>query len=778
MSITYLPPESSDLHRDARRYRQLLLALRHAAQESKAMEREGATDLVTAFNRLLPDVASALSTEHAFVALLEEEPGKEECFLDLLAVHPRTELQHVRLKCTGAFAEVIDSGKPRVIEPLDQDQRSIIPGLEIFGATHGVLVRVETVGRIYVAGVCDKLHPGDVFLAGDGIALDSIFELMAFGARAGERRIRELESIQQTSAAISGELTLDELLPMIAASAAKVFDVPATSLMLWDDAEENLVIRAAEGLSGAYVRDLRIPRERVVAQADALGGLYPFITEDLRQAPFADPDLVVKEGLCSALTAPLSVSGNLLGVLNIYSKRVFRNFPADEIELAEIFANQAAVAIRNVRLYERTQRQSEHRRALYEAAKAITAGFAAERTERTEVLDRIAEQAVTRLVGHGDADTVWGAIMLYDQQAHEMQFESVYPPQILRELEARPGKRWPLDRTKAPDGRIGITGRAVLEGQPQRVKDVRDDPDCLPLDPASVSQVAVPLFDGNEIIGVLSVESDQTGAFDEEDEQTLQGLAEMAVVAIKSAEQTAKLRRAHAMALLGAWGAEIAHDVYREVGIIRLAVSSLQGLPDLPGKAKHLLEQIDHAAAQLDIPLMPGHPEVPGHLQVAREWPERAGVSVDAVLYGIVEELGPELTSEQPPIALRSNLQCEGVRLQMTPYWLSRLVYHLVQNARRAIKETGHAGAITLESRLQDTAVEIAVRDTGGGVPPEVEPLLFTQPIQRDNGRPGLGLLLVHYIVEAYGGSVYLAWNEEGKGACFAFRVPLAPPLE
>jgi GAF domain-containing protein len=772
MSITYLPPQSNDLQRDARRYRQLLLALKHAANESKAMEREGTADLVEAFNRLLPDVASALSTEHAFVAFLEGEPSVEEHCLDLLAAYPRTELQHVRLKCTGAFAEVIDSGKPRVIEPLDQRQRSIIPGLEMFGATHGVLVRVETVGRIYIAGVCNKRDPGDVFLAGDGIALDSIFELMAFGARAGERRLRELESIQQTSAAISAELTLDELLPMIAASAAKVFDVPAASLMLWDDAEENLVIRAAEGLSDAYVRELRIPRERVVAHVAAIGGLYPFVTDDLRQEPFADPEMVIKEDLCSVLTAPLSLAGNLQGVLNIYSKKVFRSFPADEVELAEIFANQAAVAIRNVRLYEKTLRQSEHRRALYEAAKAITAGFAAERAERTEVLDRIAEQAVTRLVGHGNADTVWGAIMLYDRQSHEIQFESVYPPEILPDLEAGPGKRWPLDRAKAPEGRIGITGRAVLERRPQRVKDARDDPDCLPLNPSSVSQVAVPLFDGGEIVGVLSVESDQTGGFDEEDEQTLQGLAEMAVVAIKSAEQTAKLRRAHAMALLGAWGAEIAHDVYREVGIIRLAVSSLQGLSDLPGEAIHLLEEIDRAAAQLDIPMMPGH------VQVTHGRLERVEVLVDAVLQGIVEELGPDLAGEKPAIDLKSNLQCEGARLQMTPYWLSRLVHHLVQNARRSIRATGKAGRITLESRLHDSTAEIAVRDTGGGVPPEVVPLLFTQPIQRENGRSGLGLLLVHYIVEAYGGAVRLAWNERGKGACFAFRIPLVMPVD
>jgi sensor histidine kinase regulating citrate/malate metabolism len=81
---------------------------------------------------------------------------------------------------------------------------------------------------------------------------------------------------------------------------------------------------------------------------------------------------------------------------------------------------------------------------------------------------------------------------------------------------------------------------------------------------------------------------------------------------------------------------------------------------------------------------------------------------------------------------------------------------------------------IRVRTLVEDQKAEILVEDTGPGVPPEMESLLFVQTIQREE-HEGMGLHLVGFLVEQYGGSVRLKWNHPDQGACFSFTLPLLP---
>jgi serine phosphatase RsbU (regulator of sigma subunit) len=344
----------SDASRDAQRYYRLLTTLRAATQQIRDLER-GSPDIDQILGRLLPDLAGALNAQQAFAAILRLGSEGERWF-EVTAAYPRDDLRGQYIALNTWLSEVVDKGRPFSCVSLEDSAQEPVKGLELFGARSTIVVRMQGArGDTRIVGICDERDRSfGPFLASDREALDNIVELVAIGARVGERHSLELESIQETSTAMSAVLDLDKLLPLIALKATEVFHAPASSLMLWDNKRENLVIEKGHGLSPGYMSALRIPRARVESKQKADGSYHPAVI-DLRREPLADPELVSQEGLCQVLSAPLTINGELRGVLNSYCKepageppRVFTRY---EMDLIKIFANHAAVAIENARLH-------------------------------------------------------------------------------------------------------------------------------------------------------------------------------------------------------------------------------------------------------------------------------------------------------------------------------------------------------------------------------------------------------------------------------------------
>ena len=99
-------------------------------------------------------------------------------------------------------------------------------------------------------------------------------------------------------------------------------------------------------------------------------------------------------------------------------------------------------------------RQNTYLSALLDASKSITTLSA---SSRKETLDRITKQAVEQVTQATGAKATWATIMLYHPILNELSFESVYPKNLPH---VEPANRWVLDRDQAPNGKIGIVGRA------------------------------------------------------------------------------------------------------------------------------------------------------------------------------------------------------------------------------------------------------------------------------------------------------------------------------
>jgi len=113
--------------------------------------------------------------------------------------------------------------------------------------------------------------------------------------------------------------------------------------------------------------------------------------------------------------------------------------------------------------------------------------------------------------------------------------------------------------------------------------------------------------------------------------------------------------------------------------------------------------------------------------------------------------------------------------IQCYPGLLNQVFLNLVVNAAQAIPGDG---TITVSTRLDGDSVEIAIADTGSGIPPEVRPRIFsagftTKPIGEGTG---LGLALTREIVEdTHGGRIWFD-TEMGKGTTFTVRIPIEQP--
>jgi signal transduction histidine kinase len=104
---------------------------------------------------------------------------------------------------------------------------------------------------------------------------------------------------------------------------------------------------------------------------------------------------------------------------------------------------------------------------------------------------------------------------------------------------------------------------------------------------------------------------------------------------------------------------------------------------------------------------------------------------------------------------------------------IRQVVFNLVSNA---IKFTPADGRVDVSARLKDGAVEIAVADTGPGIPAEDREAIFQEFEQSAAGKEaegtGLGLPLSRKLVQLHGGRLWVE-SEVGRGSTFRFTLPL-----
>ena len=169
---------------------------------------------------------------------------------------------------------------------------------------------------------------------------------------AAERRARQ--ALVETSVRLNSLLNLPELLTAILTSATELLDAETSSLMLLDEASNELIIEVATGEPGQEVKELRVPAGQGIA-GWVLQHKEPAVVTDVRSDPrfYGQIDQASGFQTRSMLAVPLTVRDRPIGVVEVINKRGDAGFSERDQELAAALAAQAAVAIDNARLYQK-----------------------------------------------------------------------------------------------------------------------------------------------------------------------------------------------------------------------------------------------------------------------------------------------------------------------------------------------------------------------------------------------------------------------------------------
>lgn len=164
-----------------------------------------------------------------------------------------------------------------------------------------------------------------------------------------EKRASQLSTLSEVSKTITSDLYLEEILQLIVAATAETMSFKICSLMLLDEDKQELVIKATQSKSKAYVRKPNVKIGESVAGRALSEGRTVTIYDLTQSEEYASPEIARKEGLISMASVPLTVKGKKIGVLNCYTGRPHK-FTDEEISVLTALGNHAAIAIEHAKL--------------------------------------------------------------------------------------------------------------------------------------------------------------------------------------------------------------------------------------------------------------------------------------------------------------------------------------------------------------------------------------------------------------------------------------------
>ncbi len=491
-------------------------------------------------------------------------------------------------------------------------------------------------------------------------------------------REAEIEALRRISEATGSAFASEAMLQSIAEIAMRITETEVCHIFLFDEAREQLVLRAATGEDQQFVNQIRLqPGEGItgwVAQ-----NRRPVAIE--RQA-YKDPRFKLypalnEEQYESMLAVPLVANNEVFGVISVRTRKP-QSYQQEQIRLLSGIASHLAGALNQLSRIEQLERTATQVATLSEISRTLTGNLYLE-----EVL---------QLLVHITAQTLGYKIvtvMLLDEERGEL---------VLKATQAESD-----EYRKKPPLRVGesVAGRAVAEGRIIVVPDVRVHPDYRFPDLAEReglhSMVCVPLRVREQIIGTLNCYTDRPHLFSDEELRTLEAVANQAALAIDHAKLMVR------SAILQEMHHRVKNNLQQIASLMRLQMhySRYQSVEEA------LQDSLNRILAIAQV-----------HELLSREDLDR--VSLRKIASSILHNTKQALV--MPGMQIQSTVEGEDVLLPLQQATAVALILNeLIQNAIEHGFKGRLEGNISVQIRFTNGHVLLEVANDGEPLPPDFD---------------------------------------------------------
>ena len=576
--------------------------------------------------------------------------------------------------------------------------------------------------------------------------------------RGTRRRLDQTEQLRNVLGELVGQMDVSRMLNTVIRCGMELLQMDSGAIVLLDEDRGVFTLRAAVRLPGAVEGD-------AVSVADGIVGRVVrakrFVM--LGEPPLFDLATLNAAGYACAFGSPVLLEGKVFGVLHLQTRDNQRRLTRWEEEALEVLSQQLAVALRNVRLFDESEKRARRLELLNQSIDQMN-----QKLFEPELLDVVAS-ALTGNLGFAAAQ-VWllepsdGA--LWRRASHHT---TANPPPV-------PGR---VERGMSEIGQVAELRVPIVTNDPANHRHVGLNPWMT--EEGIQAFAGFPLVVGDQLLGVLAVYHRRQ--LDRNTIELLTLFAQHAATAIQEAhlfhlatEQTARLtalnvelQRAnqHKAEFLANMSHELRTPLNSILGFSQLLLEGdggvlsgdqRQDVDIITQNGQHLLALINDL---LDI----------SKLEAGKAQLHRGEVEVEPLILECVESVSSLAKTKK--LDLSVSVSAEVGRVFADGPKLKQVLLNLLGNA---IKFT-ETGSVRVTAERQGAELRVSVRDTGIGVPVEDTERIFESFTQGKSGisgkyqGTGLGLAICRQLVEMHGGRISVK-STPGQGSTFSFTIP------